>query len=730
MNIKVKQRDITDCGAACLASVAKYYRLNVPVARIRQKAGTDSKGTNILGLIEAAQSLGLDAKGVKGPYESLFKIPKPAIAHVIVKEVLHHYVVIYRIKKRYIEVMDPADGQMHRKTHAEFKNEWSGVLVLLMPAEDFETGNERKSILSRFWTLVKPHRPILLQALFGALIYTILGLSTSIFVQKIVDFVLVDGNRNLLNLMSTGMIVLLFLQVFIGTTKTIFTIRTGQMIDARLILGYYKHLLKLPQQFFDTMRVGEITSRIGDAVKIRVFINDVSINLAVNIFMLVFAFCLMFTYYWKLALIMLLVIPLYSIIYLVTNMLNKKVQRRLMEHSAELESQLVESLNAVGTIKRFGLEDHANHKTETHFISLLGTVYRSGMNSVFSGTSTEIVSHLFTIILLWIGAGFVLDNRLTPGELLSFYTLIGYFTGPVSSFVGMNKVIQDAVIAADRLFEIMDLEQEPDESKVDLTAQDLGNIRFKEVSFRYGTRITIFEKLNLEIPFQMMTGIVGESGSGKSTLMSLLQNIYPLQDGNIYIGEHSIKYISNQSLRRVVGIVPQQIDLFAGNVIENIAIGDEEPDMQKLFEICMRLGICSFIESLAQGFQTQIGENGATLSGGQKQRIAIARALYREPEILIMDEASSALDPISEKFVQDTIDHLLVLKKTVIIISHRLSTIQRAGKIIVLKDGKVAEEGAHAELIGQQGEYYHLWAQQMPFGFPIGSGKKLLVHNL
>mgnify|MGYP001570018608 CR=1 FL=1 len=190
MNINVKQRNFTDCGAACLASVAKYYKLNVLVARIRKKAGTDSKGTNVLGLIEAARDLGFDAKGVKGPYESLFKIPKPAIAHVIVREVHHHFVVICKIRSRYIEIMDPADGLMHRKTHAEFKKEWSGVLLLLMPADDFRP-NEGETIISRFWVLVKPHRPILLQVLFGALIYTILGLSASIFVQKIVDFVLV-----------------------------------------------------------------------------------------------------------------------------------------------------------------------------------------------------------------------------------------------------------------------------------------------------------------------------------------------------------------------------------------------------------------------------------------------------------------------------------------------------------------------------------------------------------
>jgi ATP-binding cassette, subfamily C, bacteriocin exporter len=234
----------------------------------------------------------------------LFKIPKPAIAHLVVKEILHHYVVIYKVTDKFIEVMDPIDGQLSRRTHDEFKKEWSGTLILLLPSEEFEAGNEKKSVEGRFWTLIKPHRSILIQALFGAVVYTILGLSTSVFVQKLVDFVLVDGNRNLLNIMGIGMVIILALQLFIGTAKTIFTLKTGQMIDAKLILGYYKHLLRLPQQFFDTMRVGEIISRINDAVKIRTFLNDVSINFLVNIFIVVFSFIMMFTYYWKLALIM------------------------------------------------------------------------------------------------------------------------------------------------------------------------------------------------------------------------------------------------------------------------------------------------------------------------------------------------------------------------------------------------------------------------------------------
>lgn len=717
MSTLIKQRDITDCGAACLASVSAFYKLKMPVARIRQLASTDQKGTNVLGLIEAANKLGFEAKGVRGNLDSLTKIPLPAIAHVVVKKQLQHYVVIYKVNGKYLEVMDPGDGKMHRKTLSEFTDEWTGVLVLLLPNEDFKQGNKKVDAGNRFWNLIKPHKSIVIQVLFGALIYTLLGLSTSIFVQKITDHVLVDSNQNLLNLMSLMMVVILALQLFIGTAKTIFTIRTGQQIDARLILGYYKHLLKLPQQFFDTMRVGEIISRVNDAVKIRAFINDVSINLVVNGFIVVFSFVLMFSYYWKLALLMLAVIPLYLLIYFISNKLNKTMQRKLMEESAELESQLVEGLNNIATIKRFGLESFTNEKTESRFIVLLKTIYKSGLNSVFSGTSTEIIARMLTIVLLWAGAGYVLDGEITPGELFSFYTLIGYFTGPATSLIGANKSIQDAMIAADRLFEIMDLEIEQNTSNVFLNKELMGDIRFEHVAFRYGSRINVFEDLNLTISSGSFTAIVGESGSGKSTLMSLLQNIYPIQSGNIFIGSHSLKYLNNASLRNSLSVVPQKIDLFAGNVIDNIAVGDYDPNMQKIITICTQLGIIDFIEALPEGFKTYLGENGASLSGGQKQRIAIARALYRNPEILILDEATSSLDSASEQYVQRTIDLLRMQKKTIIIIAHRLTTIRKADKIIVLDKGKVVEEGSHDGMMDANGHYANLWKQQ--FGEPV-----------
>lgn len=611
--------------------------------------------------------------------------------------------------------MNPAYGKIETYTTEEFAKIWTGVLILLEPNEYFEQRNEKTGLYQRFYQLIQPHRSILLQALVGAIFYTLLGLSTSIYIQKITDYVLVDGNRRLLNLLSLIMIVLLLFQIFLGVMKSVLTLQTGQKIDKYLILGYYKHLLKLPQRFFDTMRVGEIISRVNDAVKIRTFINDVSIQIVVNVFIVLFSFALMFTYYWKLALIVALVIPFYLGIYAITNWLNKKVERRMMEESAELESHLVESLNAVKTIKQFGAEFYANNKTDIHFSTLLKTIYKSVLNSLFSGNASEFVSRIFTIVLLWVGAGYVIDREITPGELLSFYALIGYFTSPVSQLIGMNKSIQNALIASDRLFEIMDLEQEEVTDKIELTAEQIGNINFENVTFSYGSRREVFKDFSCVIQKGKTTAIVGESGSGKTTLATLIQNLYPVNSGKITIGDYEVQYLSHYSLRTLIGVVPQQIDLFSGNVIENIAFGEDFPDMQRVIDLTKQLGILSFIEQLPNGFQTHLGENGSQLSGGQRQRIAIARALYKNPEILILDEATSSLDTDSEQVIQATLNELKRTGKTLIVIAHRLSTIAHSDTILVLRNGQLIEQGTHQELLARETTYKAMWEKQSVF---------------
>ena len=278
----------------------------------------------------------------------------------------------------------------------------------------------------------------------------------------------------------------------------------------------------------------------------------------------------------------------------------------------------------------------------------------------------------------------------------------------------MNRTVQNAWIAADRLFEIFDLETETPPHTFELSAEQLGDIVFENVRFSYGTRKVVFQNLHLRFEKGCSTGVVGESGCGKSTIVAILQQLYPIQGGKVFLGNIDMQYISKQALRKLVAVVPQEVDIFAGTVLENIALGDPYPQFERIVPLCQQLGILSFIESLPGGFGAHLGENGTNLSGGQKQRLGIVRALYRNPEILILDEATSSLDSTSEAYVQNTLAKLQEQGKTIIIIAHRLSTVMDTNKIVVLHEGNMLEEGSHQELIQKRGAYFQLWSKQFP----------------
>ncbi|TDQ31458.1 peptidase domain-containing ABC transporter [Zeaxanthinibacter enoshimensis] len=708
----IKQHDVTDCGAACIASVAAHYKLYLPIARIRQYAGTDKKGTNVLGLLEALGRLGFTAKGVRANAASLTAIPLPAIAHVVLNNDRHHYVVLYAVSGKSVRLMDPAQGKLIRKPFERFQAEWSGILVLMEPDTGFTAANKKVSVVRRFYQLLRPHNTVIAQAFFGAVVYTLLGFSTAIYIQKITDFVLGGNNLKLMNLLGVLMLLCIILQLVVGIFKDIFLTKTGQQIDMRLILGYYKHLLHLPQSFFDTMRVGEIISRVNDAVKIRHFINGVALNLSVNCLILLFSFLFMFSYYWKLALVMMLVIPVFCLLYFLVNRLNRNTERKVMEHAADLESQLVESLSAVGTIKRFGLQRSSNAKTEFLFVKLLQSTYQSAMNRIFSGSSSGFVSQVYVVLLFWCGSYFVVGQEITAGELMSFYAIIGYLTGPLLGLINSNKDIQNAFIAADRLFEIMDLEIEDQSGSLSLDKKDFGQIEFRNVSFRYGNRALIVKNIDLRINKGEVIAFAGISGSGKSTLAALMQRIYPVNKGSIRINDFDISQIKASCLHSFIASVPQNIHLFNSTVIDNIALGDPNPRIEDIIKICRQLGISDFIEKLPYAYNTVLGENGATLSGGQRQRLAIARAIYREPAILILDEATSSLDSRAAQFVNSTIKNLKKQGMTVVIIAHRLRTIINADRIVVLDKGRIIETGDHLSLLGKKGAYYQLFRDQ------------------
>lgn len=704
----VRQRDVSDCGAACLVSIAASYRLRLPIARVRQLTQTDRGGTTALGLVEAATRLGFQAKGVRATPKALGALPLPAIAHVV-RGQLQHWVVLARVDAKRVEVMDPAGGARQRTSREAFEREWSGAIVLLIPASRFVAGDQRTSIGRRFVALMAPHRAILVMALIGAAVHTALGLTTTVYVQQLVDHVLVDGNRNLLNLMSVAMLILIAAQTLVGGMKGLLILHTGQRIDATLILGYYRHLLSLPQRFFDTMRIGEITSRIGDAVKIRALINDIAVELVMSTLVIALSLGLLFLYSAPLGVVVAGTAPIYAVIWTVANARNRRASRELMERSADLQSQLVESISVVGTIKRFGLEAEMELRTEGRFVRLLRAVFQSARTSVISSTVTGAVSRLAVIVVLWVGSLLVIDRRLTPGELMSSYALLGYLTGPLLTLITANRTIQDALIAADRLFEIMDLERDRVTAHTTIDTANGGDIDFEHVSFRYGARAPALRDVTLRFRRGAITAIVGGSGSGKSTIAALVQRVYVAETGRVCLGGIDVRHLGHDSIRALVCTVPQRIDLIAGSVLENIALGDAEPDVKRALEAARGAGIAEMIDRLPAGLDTELGENGATLSGGERQRLAIARALYRDSEILILDEATSSLDGASVLRVRQLTEERRARGRTVIVIAHNLDLVIDADHIIVMRDGMVVEEGSHGDLVSRRGAYQSLW---------------------
>ncbi len=584
--------------------------------------------------------------------------------------------------------MDPALGRVEKWPLDKFRGEWTGVLVLLAPGLEFQPGSRTKSAFSRVCELLIPQRGVLLQAFIGAVLATVLSLSTSIYVQKIVDNVIVDGNRNLLTLLGVSMLVVLVFRLVLGWFQSRLMLRTAQQIDSAIILGYYRHLLRLPQPFFDTMRVGEIISRVSDAVKIRNFLNGTFLSLLLQPLILVFALAAMFFYSWKLALLSLALLPLNLLVYFAADWLNKKYQRLMMERGADFDAQLVESLNAQPVIRAFRLEGHMGLRTESRLVRLLRPVWDAANSGLLVGSLASFITQAYMVGLLWIGASQVLQASLTAGELMSCYTLAGYLTGPITSPIGMNAAIRETLIATERLYEIIDLECEQDTGTVELAPETLGDIRLEGVTFKYPGRLPVLQNLTLTIPAAKITALVGESGCGKSTLLALLRRLYVPDAGKIFIGETDIQYASLASLRKRVAIVPQQTQLLSGTVLENLAPGEIQPDLPRLLRVCREVGILEFIETLPQGFQTPLTENGSNLSGGQRQRLAIARALYTEAPIVLLDEPSSSLDMRAEHSLMELLLRLGQQGRTIIFSAHTEWLFEAADQVVEIVNGQ------------------------------------------
>ncbi len=686
-NIKVRQLDQTDCGPACLASIAAWYGLKIPVSRLRLQASTGSKGTNLLGMIEAARTMGMQAMAVRTGFKELVKLNIPVILHLKYPDGWMHFVVLYKCKGDRIKIMDPADGQFYCKKRSEIEKLWSGICLLVQPDADFDREILQQSPFKKFMNILLPHRNILIQALWGAMAFSLLGLSVTVFVQNIIDRVLGDGNIHLLNILGMAMVILLIIRIFIGFTKDLYLLKVGQKIDNHLIMGYLNRLIRLPQKFFDSMQTGEIASRLYDAIKIRSFLNQVSLEWTVNAMMFTGSLLLMLTFSWRLSVIVVAMLPVFLLIYILFNRSNRKHLRILMESGAAFESQILQTIHGIRTIKQFDVSDWQMQKSSGKYTSVLQESYRVGKSLIFTKVGCTFFASILTIIVLWKGALLVMDQTITPGQLISFYALLGYLISPLTSLIQLNRNYQDAIIATDRLFQVIDLDAEEKCSAGQYFGTLKPSIEMNKVDFGYGGQPLLFENLNLKIYPGETIAITGASGSGKSSLGHIIQKTYPIAEGSVSIGKVDLNLIPLKILRGMIGVVPQKIELFRGSILENITLSEYGADIQKVLSLCYALGLEEKLGQLPDGIMSPLGETGTGLSGGEMQRLAIARALYREPRILILDEAFSALDRESLDKSLELIRAWKTDQRTLIIINHDLEYLKEIDRIFQVTKG-------------------------------------------
>ncbi|MBN1053681.1 peptidase domain-containing ABC transporter [Clostridium botulinum] len=710
----IRQHDITDCGPACISTIARKYGLKISISKIREIAGTDSEGTSVYGIVEAAKKLGFSAKAVKvSNNEEIFEdLKTPLIAHVLIDNILLHYVVIHKITKESILIADPAKGIV-KYTPEEFFKIWTGILVLMIPTADFKKGDQTKGLFERFWGLIKVQKGLLIKIFISSLLITFLGIAGSFYFQFLIDDILPNNLSQKLLLVSMAMLALATFKIVTEFLRVILFIHMAQNIDIPLLLGYYNHVINLPMKFFSTRKVGEIISRFNDGCKIRDAISSATLTLMIDVLMAIVGGTILYIQSSKLFFVCTIPICLYLILVFGFKSKLEKVNRDVMEDDAVLTSYLVESIEGIETVKAFNGEKRVEIETKSKFMKFMKSLFKHGYTYNLQDALMNAVKGIFGICILWLGGVFVLKGEITIGELISFNALLAYYIGPIERLINLQPQLQSAVVASDRLGEILDLELEKslDEDKKVKPKSLLGNIALKDVNFRYGVRELVLKNININIKSGEKIALVGESGSGKTTIAKLLMGFYEIEKGEIILNDYNLKDINKEALRDKISYISQDSFFFSGTIKENLQFANKSLTDEEMICACKKTKIHDYINRLPLKYETPLEERGSNLSGGQRQRLSIARALLKNPDILIMDEATSNLDSITEKAIQKTMEECSG-SITSIIIAHRLSTIMKCDKIYVLDNGKIVEEGSHKELIGKMGYYYRLWSGQ------------------
>ncbi|HEY9598079.1 MAG TPA: ABC transporter transmembrane domain-containing protein, partial [Cyanophyceae cyanobacterium] len=649
----IQQQSSSDCGAACLAMIGRYWGKQWTVNTLRNLLGVGRSGASLKSLAKASDTLGFSASPVRASLSRLVERKQPWIAHWQGD----HYVVVYRVRGDRILIADPALGK-RSLSRAEFTASWTGYALLLEPTERLKTTPNEKTSLRSFVGAIWPYRSLIGQIILASLLIQLFGLITPLFTQVILDRVVVNKSFITLHVFSLGLLLFGIWRIGLTAMRQYLLDYFANRLDLTLVSGFISHTLTLPLKFFESRSVGDIITRVQENQKLQRFLTRQAVTAWLDALMVFVYLGLMAYYNWHLTLLVLALIPPIVILTVVASPFLRGVSRQIFTEEAGQNSSLVEMMTGIATVKAAAAERELRWRWEDRLTSTLNARFRGQKLANTLQSTSGLIHTLGSTALLWYGATLVIQNQLTIGQFVAFNMLIGNVINPVLALVALWDELQEVMVSVERLNDVFSATPEESPHKPLMVLPRIrGDVAFENVTFRYGQE----EERNTlgNITFEVNSGqtiaIVGRSGSGKSTLINLLQGLHHPTSGRILIDGHDIRHVSPSSLRSQMGVVPQECFLFSGTILENITLHSDDFTLEQAVEVAKLAEAHHFIQDLPLGYNTKVGERGTNLSGGQRQRIAIARALLKNPRILILDEATSSLDTESERRFQQNL---------------------------------------------------------------------------
>ena len=662
---------------------------------------------NLQLLGQLAASLGLHVVGAKVPAAIGTRLQTPALIRY-----QEGFALAVASNANGLQLASPREGWVQLKPDQLEVIFPEGIDLLLL--DRTTATSEQRFDFSWFWPALRRHRNILLQVLLASFVVQLFSLANPLLIQVIIDKVINQRSLDTLQVLGVALVVVTLLEGVVGSLRTFLFTETTNRIDVRLGSEVIDHLLRLPLNYFDRRPVGELGTRIAEMEKIRNFLTGQALTTVLDAGFSVIYILVMALYSWILTIVALLVVPIQVLMTVLVAPLFRRQYRQAAEENAKTQSHLVEVLTGIQTVKAQNVEVVSRWKWQEMYHRYISRTFEKSVTGTALNQTTQVLQKLSQLMVLWVGAGLVLQGELTLGQLIAFRIISGYVTQPLLRLSSIWQKIQELKVSFERLADVVDTPQESnadDQNKIPLPPVQ-GSVQFENVSFSFASgRPQVLKNVTLDIPAGTFVGVVGQSGSGKSTLMKLLPRLYSPETGRILIDGYDIDKVELYSLRRQVGIVPQDPLLFSGSVSDNIALTNPDASSDSIVEAAQLACAHDFVMELQAGYSSDVGERGAGLSGGQRQRIAIARTLLGNPKLLVMDEATSALDYDTERRVCDNLRRRLK-DCSVFFITHRLSTIRHADLILMMHQGAVVEQGTHDELMALRGRYFALFRQQ------------------